>query len=774
MVVGGSGYVPEECKAGRLNLFCCRCLLPLSLLLLLAGQLLPATLLQHGALLSGTWAGHAGVTRQGHDPQRAAGLTSISHVPTGAPAVVQASQQAPAVVSKPPEVVMATPSVAPELARTSQQAGGSTPLQTTDILRKVRCYRDRRMIWPRCSKPGVAMMKDTACPGEAWVDAIVQSDPSPDKVIVNVGCNKGNDAINWLQRFDRRGFWDSKKWIDEMKNVFEEKIIFRCTAKSKFATPPRVDGVHGFPTCVCVEAVPSTFRSLVKLSHMLGYDDKAAPGRLQLVHAAAVDSALPNQTLLFSDAPAGHETSGVFIDLDRFPKVPVPAKTVDSLCEELALGKVDILLVDTEGSDPMVLDGAAKTLDSARYVEFEVHRDLKGTPWGNISLYSVIQKLNNRGFDCYWAGRNDKLLSLTNCWEDRFERGTWANAVCVKRGDVWWGVMEQFCPGSNLTEPPQLHASVQVGSHLVQLEGSHAAGVEGFQVCDGDNLVVRPRCSLLSFVPGRHSCPEHGWVDDLVKRDANPEKVIVNIGCDSGNDAIAWLQRFDPHGFWNSETWANQIGHGSRCPSLRAYSASPLQTQTAGGSRPTAVCVEADESKVKHMEDALAALGYHPNSSPPGIFHIVHASALGTTASDHPTTPAKTADAIVEDLGLSKVDVLKITVQGAESAVLLGALTVLTSVRYLEFEVNRALRGTHWGNTTLHSVITLLDDKDFDCYWALKERKLVSLTHCFDYDKHETGSGGTVVCAKRRDVWWKVLESFCPGAELATKSGGAL
>ena len=28
-------------------------------------------------------------------------------------------------------------------------------------------------------------------------------------------------------------------------------------------------------------------------------------------------------------------------------------------------------------------------------------------------------------------------------------------------------------------------------------------------------------------------------------------QVIVNIGCNSGQDSIAWLQRFDQNHFWN-------------------------------------------------------------------------------------------------------------------------------------------------------------------------------------------------------------------------------
>ena len=43
----------------------------------------------------------------------------------------------------------------------------------------------------------------TNCPMSAdWVDAMVLSVPSPDKIIMDVGCNKGNDLVAWMERFD--------------------------------------------------------------------------------------------------------------------------------------------------------------------------------------------------------------------------------------------------------------------------------------------------------------------------------------------------------------------------------------------------------------------------------------------------------------------------------------------------------------------------------------------------------------------------------------------
>ena len=64
----------------------------------------------------------------------------------------------------------------------------------------------------------------------------------------------------------------------------------------------------------------------------------------------------------------------------------------------------DIMTVDTEGSDALVLLGAAKTLASGRvgYLEFEYHAI---GPWARRALSDVIAYLDNLAFDCWWAGQ---------------------------------------------------------------------------------------------------------------------------------------------------------------------------------------------------------------------------------------------------------------------------------------------------------------------------------------------------------------------------------
>lgn len=145
----------------------------------------------------------------------------------------------------------------------------------------------------------------------------------------------------------------------------------------------------------------------------------------------------------FPDGGPGHEQNHIPV-VDKL--TPVALQTVDGIVAELRLPLVDVLLIDVEGFDPLVLRGASETLSSVRYLEFEVHRDFEGLPWGNITLKSVIENLYHQGFHCFWATNRGVLVSLNNCWKDSFDSPSvgWSNVACVKKNDPWYQVVQRF------------------------------------------------------------------------------------------------------------------------------------------------------------------------------------------------------------------------------------------------------------------------------------------------------------------------------------------
>lgn len=129
---------------------------------------------------------------------------------------------------------------------------------------------------------------------------------------------------------------------------------------------------------------------------------------------------------------------------DRIPEI-----TIDSLVEELVSDKIlkstkqtiDILLIDTEGSDALVLEGAKGILStgSVRMLVFEYHYNC---PWANTTLGSVIENLSNLSYDCYFEGQK-RVWKLTGCWDSLWEIRRWSNVLCLHRGDIWHHIIEQ-------------------------------------------------------------------------------------------------------------------------------------------------------------------------------------------------------------------------------------------------------------------------------------------------------------------------------------------
>eukprot|EP00747_Dinoflagellata_sp_TGD_P166528 gnl/TRDRNA2_/TRDRNA2_189441_c0_seq1.p1 gnl/TRDRNA2_/TRDRNA2_189441_c0~~gnl/TRDRNA2_/TRDRNA2_189441_c0_seq1.p1 ORF type:complete len:336 (+),score=37.15 gnl/TRDRNA2_/TRDRNA2_189441_c0_seq1:80-1087(+) len=277
----------------------------------------------------------------------------------------------------------------------------------------------------------------TRCPVKPWLASMVKTDPSPAKVAVNVGCNKGYDAMMWMEMWDPSspGFWKTSLW---KKHLFDLGVIrYSCpptTVTADMKTSSK--GGELAPRVVCIEAAKANYDMLNATRSFLNYTFTSV-GKFDIIYAAIASSESPGQMVDFPDIYPGTETGRVPAML-----APVPVRTVDSIVKGLGLAHVDILSIDTEGADPDVLFGARSTLSSVRYLEFEVHRDMTGSAWSNHTLRAVVDGLP--AFECFWAGNNGRLVNIKACWSNAFERGTWANAVCAKKGDPWLPLLQEY------------------------------------------------------------------------------------------------------------------------------------------------------------------------------------------------------------------------------------------------------------------------------------------------------------------------------------------
>jgi FkbM family methyltransferase len=276
----------------------------------------------------------------------------------------------------------------------------------------------------------------TNCPADhRWMAEMAALDGSPDKVILNIGCNKGNDVIQAMELWDPKGADATTKWFDYYETVLKSSHFVCPVTKTKKPGSQTTANGGRAPLGICVEAMPANAKALDTAAKELGYKMDS----LKIIHAAASDKTVPGATVKFPDGAVGAETGSIGVG-----NVDVPLVTVDSLVSELALSKVDLLIIDTEGHDPAVIRGAEKTLPITRYITFEVHRDLTDTAWGKTSLASIIKLLDTHGFECYWAGNRGQLMNIQRCWSSQFEVGTWANVACVKRTDPWFHALDKL------------------------------------------------------------------------------------------------------------------------------------------------------------------------------------------------------------------------------------------------------------------------------------------------------------------------------------------
>ncbi|GMH76085.1 hypothetical protein TrST_g9444 [Triparma strigata] len=280
-------------------------------------------------------------------------------------------------------------------------------------------------------------------------------------VILNIGCNKhtlsafvlGFARASMLLSSTLSGYhWSLPKapvpnvddWWASLKNIANSITYGACgqcsgqpsAASSETFRKPEVHASKPPPPLVlCVEPLPINVKLLHKSCNVLNYDTNFPS--LEVLDLAGSSHAGDIVFLPDSDS-AGQDYSSY-------------CTTVDALVEQYEIKEIDVLAIDTEGYDPLVLSGASKTLKErkVRYIEFEFH--IKG-PWVGTSLSSKIEDLDRFGYDCFWAGKDDKKnvgvlwpLTGTRNWDPRYDDvRAWSNIVCVDRLDQWAAVLEEY------------------------------------------------------------------------------------------------------------------------------------------------------------------------------------------------------------------------------------------------------------------------------------------------------------------------------------------
>jgi len=323
---------------------------------------------------------------------------------------------------------------------------------------------------PAAPRPAIPdALPESNCYTSPWVEDMVHVDPDGDgKVFLDIGCNTGIDAVMWLERWGKTPgvgrLWDDalKKYdiVDPKTgcghswSTSDDMIVpYGHRVASLHQTSSNVSHTHtphGEPKVVCVEPVPSTVKMLHELTAKVF--DKASPFK---VFQAAVSDQVGFVNV--TDAKLGDEEAGIDKKATRLSGtkhlVSVPLITVDQLLADYGLKTVDVMTIDTEGHDPSVIKGAETALRNGmvRLLIFEIHQDLKETPWATTSLHSVLQTLASWQYVCYWTDNHGPLHRLSGFWtaemESKFHPVGWGNVACARKTDAWHAILKKYDVG---------------------------------------------------------------------------------------------------------------------------------------------------------------------------------------------------------------------------------------------------------------------------------------------------------------------------------------
>jgi len=282
-----------------------------------------------------------------------------------------------------------------------------------------------------------AKIAKSNCPNnDEWLRRFSQEVTTKQTIVV-VGCNKGVDAVRLFAQYDTRPSpFRLKDWQDELSKLTQGRVRGACnqvfnTAELAKPTKP----INELPDVYCIEPMPANVQLLKRLTK-----ETNLPPQFRIMPYAISGSRWPTQISCPSATP-GTENLGLAHTAGRSDNVNVTVHTIDELFQT---SKVDMLLIDTEGNDPLALLGAPVVLQTVSYLEFENHGVGE---WKTFKLRTIIDYLDNLDFDCWWTLNNGGLVRITRCWHEDYAGNafkTWSNIGCAKRNDRRWEVMNEL------------------------------------------------------------------------------------------------------------------------------------------------------------------------------------------------------------------------------------------------------------------------------------------------------------------------------------------
>lgn len=265
----------------------------------------------------------------------------------------------------------------------------------------------------------------------------------------------------------------------------------------------------------------------------------------------------------------------------------------------------------------------------------------------------------------------------------------------------------------------------------------------------------------------RSRCPDNrAWIDSLLSETKHQASAtIVSVGCNKGDDFVAQMRAWS-----GDETFSvveyrallqKKIAHRSN----RACAALHEATVKVPKRKLSAYCIEPMLQNFQLLDASMRPLGYFQSvklkqaaiSSVLGVGFFRNAP-VGTeffgleqprsNAMDLTPVNITTIDNIVATESIISIDFLSIDTEGNDLRAILGAINTIAAqkVKYIEFEYHEVGR---WKYSDLQDLIDLLDNVQYDCYWALDSGKLSRLTGCWHDSYYTERSWSNIACINR-------------------------
>lgn len=257
----------------------------------------------------------------------------------------------------------------------------SPPFCTVDQLNMT--FQRLPEIGENCGNRGgpCSITYETRCPDASWLRDYFeakrshQSKTKKSFLAINIGCNKGYDAVDLLRMGSNNPTFSRLAWKSAMPANTTKGVCGQDKESETGLTSPSSfdDGAKSSTLVYCIEPMPSNFLALKKAAETLGWDDQLKVLQLAMNNEDASSVLFPKPTPSNVGVEAVGISNGCYRRRDECDEVETSRLDVLISKEHLTDKQVNALLIDVEGYDFDVLQGGNSTLRNTEYVEFEFH-----------------------------------------------------------------------------------------------------------------------------------------------------------------------------------------------------------------------------------------------------------------------------------------------------------------------------------------------------------------------------------------------------------------